>query len=298
HSGNVVIYPLRAGVLLHTLALTPLLCLPRRARRPPPPCPPSSLAALPPPRPPPSAAPTSLPPPPRPPPSLPRRARRTPSPARRRLGPAAPRHRLPGHVAPPLVHDTGGPASSTRAAPPPHRASPPPPQRGRHPTPAASPRPPPTPARLGSTSSATPNSGPAQVQLGAPDASLPRPNGQPPEVKLHVKMYGNDEYNIPRLRYNLFLLEDEDGEGTSEVGGALGPSHHQAVQQLHYLPYADPHASGYYIEAPVSSSDDSMHIPDTGSTEVPETPSNEGDTEIISASSSPARNEAISSCPF
>ncbi|TVU04352.1 hypothetical protein EJB05_50086, partial [Eragrostis curvula] len=69
---------------------------------------------------------------------------------------------------------------------------------------------------------------------------------------------------IPRLRYNLFPLEDEDGEGTSEVGGALGPSHQQA---------------GYYIEAPVSSSDDSMHIPDTpikeGSTEVPETPSNE-----------------------
>ncbi|TVU25761.1 hypothetical protein EJB05_28269, partial [Eragrostis curvula] len=125
---------------------------------------------------------------------------------------------------------------------------------------------------------------------------------------------------IPRLCYNLFLLEDEDGEGTSEVGGALGPSHQQAgmlqpvyTSPLNYklehldspttaLPYADPHASGYYIEAPVSSSDDSMHIPDTpineGSTEVPETPSNEGDTEIILASSSPARNEAISSCPF
>ncbi|TVT96730.1 hypothetical protein EJB05_58046, partial [Eragrostis curvula] len=78
----------------------------------------------------------------------------------------------------------------------------------------------------------------------------------PPTSDAHAPQT-ND--NIPRLRYNLFPLEDEDGEGTSEVGGALGPSHQQA---------------GYYIEAPVSSSDDSMHIPDTGSTEVPETPSN------------------------
>ncbi|TVU21173.1 hypothetical protein EJB05_30797, partial [Eragrostis curvula] len=197
--------------------------------------------------PPSSAAPAALPPPPRPPSSLPR-----PSPPRPRRSPApATRpHRAaprPRHRRPRLLHDTGAPAAPSFAAPAPMRKTP----------------------DAGALPPASPDSGPARLHL-----------------LRHPQLRPRSE-TIPRLRYNLFPQEDEDGEGTSEVGGALGPSHQQA---------------GYYIEAPVSSSDDSMHIPDTpineGSNEVPETPSNEGDTEIISASSSPARNEAMASCPF
>ena len=57
------------------------------------------------------------------------------------------------------------------------------------------------------------------------------------------------------------------------------------------VPHADPHASGYFLEAPVDSSNDGStqthEDMGTGSTIVPETPSNEGSTKTISSPNSP-----------